>query len=119
VVLCAAAVFVLTRWWSSDGVRVLLSLGTGIVVGIAEVGVYMAYLRKVGMSKDKERSKLERKTGIGEYRGELDSMDAHGRPVSIDAAAIVEKDEIWGRGVNGGMRRRVREKWDKEQMKAT
>jgi TMEM199 family protein len=118
VVLCAAAVFHLTRWWSSDGIRVLLSLGTGIVVGVAEVGVYMAYLRKVRMSKTKERNKLERKSLIGEYKGELQSTDAHGRPVSIDAAAIIEKEEIWGRGINGGMRRRVREKWGKEQKKS-
>ena len=118
VVFCAVAVFQLTRWWSSDGVRVLVSLGTGIVVGIAEVGVYMAYLRKVGMSRNKERKKIERKTVIGEYKGELQSTDAHGQPVSIDAAGVIQKEEIWGRGVNGGMRRRVREKWEKEQSKS-
>jgi TMEM199 family protein len=119
VVLCAAAVFQMTRWWSNDGVRVLVSLGTAIVVGVAEVGVYMAYLRKVGMSKSKERRKVERKTVIGEYTGELVSADAQGRPVSIDAAAVLEKEEIWGRGINGGMRRRIREKWDKEQKSTT
>ncbi|ETI25109.1 hypothetical protein G647_04481 [Cladophialophora carrionii CBS 160.54] len=118
IVLCAMAVFHLTRWWSNDGVRVLLSLATGIVVGVAEVVVYMAYLRKVAVSKQKERSKTERKTLIGEYRGEQMLTDAHGRAVSIDAATMMEKEEIWGRGINGGMRRRVREKWEKEQKNA-
>lgn len=117
VVFCAVAVFQLTRWWPNDGVRVLVSLGTGIVVGIAEVGVYAAYLRKVGMSKEKERNKRERKIMIGEYTGQQESPDALGRLVTIDATAMMEKEEIWGRGVNGGMRRRVREKWDKEQEK--
>ena len=117
IVLCAVAVFQLTRWWSNDGIRVLLSLGTGLVVGIAEVGVYTAYLRKVGMSKDKERKKKERKVVIGEYIGEQESVDAHGRAVSIDANTMMEKEEIWGRGINGGMRRRVREKWEKAQAK--
>jgi len=117
VVLCAVAVFQLTRWWANDGIRVLLSLGTGIVVGVAEVGVYMAYLRKVGMSKDKEKKKKEKKSIIGEYIGEPHSVDAHGRPVSLDASSMMEKEEIWGRGINGGMRRRVREKWEKEQTK--
>jgi hypothetical protein len=115
IVLCAVAVFHLTRWWSNDGVRVLLSLGTGIVVGVAEVVVYMAYLKKVAVSKQKERRKPERKTVIGEYRGEQELTDAHGRAVSIDAATMMEKEEIWGRGINGGMRRRVRENWEKEQ----
>lgn len=119
IVLCAAAVFQLTRWWSNDGVRVLLSLGTALVVGVAEVVVYMAYLRKVGESKRKERNKLEKKVVIGEYKGEEEITDAHGRPVSIDAATTMEKEEIWGRGINGGMRRRVRERWEREQEKAS
>lgn len=27
---------------------------------------------------------------------------------------LSRKEEIWGKGVNGGVRRRVREKWEKE-----
>ena len=119
IVLCAVAVCQLTKWWSNDGVRVLLSLATGIVVGIAEVGVYMAYLRKVDASKLKEKSKREKKIVIGEYKGEQELTDAQGRLVSVDAATRMEKEEIWGRGINGGMRRRVREKWEKEQKKVS
>jgi hypothetical protein len=82
-------------------------LSTGIVVGVAEVTVYAGYLRKVKISQEKERAKREKKEFIGEYRGE---------PIEKDSlSATAEKREIWGRGINGGMRRRVREKWEKEQ----
>lgn len=117
VVMCAAVAFHLTRWWPNDGVRVLVSLGTGIVVGVAEVTVYAAYLRKVEESKMKERKKKERKELIGEFTGEIGDDNAQeGREVSHTGTdAEVEKTEIWGRGKHGGMRRRVREKWEKEQ----
>ncbi|KIW28095.1 uncharacterized protein PV07_07780 [Cladophialophora immunda] len=120
IILCAAAIFYLTRWWANDGLRVLLSLATGIVVGVAEVGVYAAYLRKVKMSRDKERRKKERKVVLGEYTGSETggiALDAKGTPVSVDVGAIMEKEEIWGKGINGGMRRRVREKWQRDQEK--
>ncbi|EXJ89924.1 hypothetical protein A1O3_02991 [Capronia epimyces CBS 606.96] len=107
IVMCAVAMFYLTRWWPNDGLRVLAALTTGLVVGVAEVTVYAGYLRKVSISKEKERTKREKKEFIGEYRGEVvdDSL----------LSAPAEKEEIWGRGVNGGMRRRLRDKWEKEQ----
>ncbi|KAI1608731.1 endoplasmic reticulum-based factor for assembly of V-ATPase-domain-containing protein [Exophiala viscosa] len=105
IVMCAGAIFYLTRWWHSDGLRVLLSLSTGVVVGVAEVTVYAGYLRKVKLSKEKEVTKREKKQFIGEYKGEV--MD------TTSAATTIEKQEIWGRGVNGGIRRRVRDKWEK------
>lgn len=108
VVMCAVAMFYLTRWWPNDGLRVMVSLSTGIVVGVAEVTVYAAYLRKVKISKRKERSKREKKELIGEYRGEIPEENAL-------LSTSTGKEEIWGRGVNGGMRRRVRERWEKEQ----
>lgn len=113
VVMCAGAAFYLTKWWPNDGVRVLVSLATGIVVGIAEVTVYSGYLRKVDESRKKERKKKEKKEVIGEYNGPEDAVDAWGS--KEDGTPVGEKTEIWGRGVNGGVRRRVREKWEKEQ----
>ncbi|KAJ9646825.1 uncharacterized protein PV06_10427 [Exophiala oligosperma] len=107
IVLCAGTMFYLTRWWANDGLRVLASLSTGLLVGVAEVTVYAGYLRKVKQSRDKERSKRETKQFIGEYTGEPAEP--------IDHMASVDKQEIWGRGINGGMRRRVREKWEKER----
>ncbi|KIV81853.1 hypothetical protein PV11_04004 [Exophiala sideris] len=106
IVMCAGAIFYLTRWWHNDGLRVLVSLSTGIVVGIAEVTVYAGYLRKVKLSKEKEVTKQEKKQFIGEYKGEQVDMTS--------TIATIEKEEIWGRGVNGGVRRRVRDKWEKE-----
>ncbi|KAK4946558.1 hypothetical protein LTR10_014410 [Elasticomyces elasticus] len=106
IVMCAGAIFYLTRWWHNDGLRVLVSLSTGLVVGIAEVTVYAGYLRKVKLSKEKEVTKREKKQFIGEYKGEQVDMTS--------TTATIEKQEIWGRGVNGGVRRRVRDKWEKE-----
>lgn len=112
IVMCAGVAFHLTRWWPNDGVRVLVSLATAVVVGVAEVTVYAAYLRKVEESKRLERRKKERKVLIGEYTGPRDDGDAD---VWTGNAGEVEKTEIWGKGVHGGMRRRLREKWEKEQ----
>jgi len=114
VVMCAGVAFHLTRWWPNDGVRVLVSLGTAILVGVAEVTVYAAYLRKVEESKTMERRKKERKELIGEYTGSGEGIDLD---IGNGKSDEVEKTEIWGRGVHGGMRRRVREKWEKEQEK--
>ena len=86
----------------------------GIVVGVAEVTVYAGYLRKVERSRLLERKKKEIKTVLGEYTGE--DADAIPRP-DQDFGEKENEEEIWGRGVNGGMRRRVREKWEKEQEK--
>ncbi|KIX00896.1 uncharacterized protein Z518_09961 [Rhinocladiella mackenziei CBS 650.93] len=109
IVMCAGAMFYLTRWWPNDGSRVLVSLSTGLVVGIAEATVYAGYLRKVRLSREKERAKREKKEFIGEYRGE---------PVDDTLLSTsTENEKIWGRGVNGGMRRRVREKWEKKHEK--
>lgn len=110
IVLCAVAVFYVSRWWASDGIRVLLSLAAGLVVGVAEVTVYAGYLRKVKEARVKERKKKEKKVLIGEYKGPGDEGDANS--VILQEG---EKEIIWGKGKHGGMRRRVREKWEKEQ----
>ena len=107
VVMCAAAMFYLTRWWHNDGIRVLFSLGTGFLVGIAEVTVYAAYLRNVKVGRAKESAKREKKEFLAEYTGDTSAIPLH--------HLASKKEEIWGRGVNGGVRRRVREKWEKDQ----
>lgn len=110
VVFCAGAVFHITRFWRNDGVRVLVSLAAAVVMGVAEVVVYSAYLRKLKEGKAREKSVKERKAFIGDTKGEEDA--AHMVDVNDGKG---QKEEIWGRGVNGGMRRRVQEKWRKEQ----
>jgi TMEM199 family protein len=109
IIMCGAAMFYMTRWWSNDGVRVLVSLGTAIVVGIAEVVVYAGYLRKVKESRTKEQRVRERKIVVGS-----ESVGGKSPETGVDE---VEREEIWGKGVNGGMRRRVREKWEREEQK--
>ena len=109
VLCCAGALFYMTRYWNNAGLRVLLSLGVAILVGVAEVVVYAGYLRKVKESKRKERHKKERR--------EVEPLSVEDEKAMLDVKSlgIAEKEEIWGKGVNGGMRRRVREKWEKEQ----
>lgn len=87
--------------------RVLLALGSGIVVGVAETAVYAAYLRKVGEARGKEATRGERKVLVGR-------QEVWGKGKG-EGDGDVKEIEIWGRGVNGGVRRRVRERWDKEK----
>ncbi|RMZ89742.1 hypothetical protein DV736_g3036, partial [Chaetothyriales sp. CBS 134916] len=105
VVMCSVAVFVMTRYWPDAGVRVLVSLGTGLVVGVAEVGVYAIYLRNVRVGRERERRRKEKKVLIIEQSDD-----------ELTATVVAAKEEIWGRGKHGGMRRRVRERWEREQI---
>ena len=114
-ILCVgASSWYMTRWWRSDGVRVLVALLVAVVVGVAEVTVYAGYLRKVRLSREKERRLRERKVVMSS-----EELGAGKRAESLDekqgGPQEKESEEIWGRGKHGGMRRRVKEKWEKEQ----
>ncbi|KAL2000258.1 hypothetical protein VTN02DRAFT_3352 [Thermoascus thermophilus] len=107
---------------ASEPVRVLLALLAALLVGVAEVVVYAAYLRKVADARAREGRVRERKVVIGpvpdldpgqESKSDGDGDDGDGRDEDEDARGPTE--EIWGRGVNGGVRRRVRERWDRER----
>lgn len=107
ILLCGFAGFWATRFWSNQGLRVLTSMTVGIVVGIAEVVVYAAYLRKARDARAKEARKKEIRILVHEEpRGSL----------SRSEEVAVETDVIWGRGINGGVRRRIQEKWEKRQL---
>ncbi|KAL1959818.1 hypothetical protein VTO42DRAFT_963 [Malbranchea cinnamomea] len=93
---------------SSQPFRVFLSMFLAIVVGVAEVVVYAAYLKKVAAAKEKEKKMVEKKTVIGEYTGDSHSSNTDG---SVPVGGAEEKVEIWGKGVNGGARRRIKERW--------
>jgi hypothetical protein len=92
---------------TSDAVRVLLSLFAALAVAIAESFLYVFYIGKIERAKVKERKFKERKVLVQEIDGDAETVEDV--TVSID-----EKEKIWGKGVNGGVRRRVREKWEKE-----
>lgn len=102
---------------ASDAVRVLISFFAALSVAVAEAFLYGAYLEKVSRARAREGRIKERKVFVGEVEGESETekggedVDVH---VSLD---VDEKEEIWGKGVNGGVRRRVREKWEKESAK--
>ena len=116
IVLCAFVAFHVTRFWANDGLRVLTALGVGVFVGVAEVVVYAAYLKKRADARDKEGRKKERKFMISEVAFNSESQGV----IDLrDVGKTEDKEEIWGRGLNGGMRRRVREKWEKEQQATT
>ena len=90
---------------ASDAVKILLSLLAALTVAVAESVLYVIYLGRVDEAKKVERAVREKKVDLGP----LDEKDQE-----VSERVIGEKEEIWGKGVNGGMRRRVREKWEKE-----
>ncbi|KAJ5235307.1 uncharacterized protein N7469_004475 [Penicillium citrinum] len=91
----------------SDAVRVLLSIFAALSVAVAESFLYVFYIGKIERAKVKERKFKERKVFVEEV-GDGDGEEKD------DAVNIDEKEKIWGKGVNGGVRRRAREKWEKE-----
>lgn len=90
---------------ASDAVRVLVSFFAALAVAVAEAFLYAAYIGKVEKAKAKERRVKERKSLVGDVEDESAQ--------NVDR----EEDTIWGKGANGGVRRRVREKWEKEKEK--
>ncbi|EFQ97507.1 hypothetical protein MGYG_00547 [Nannizzia gypsea CBS 118893] len=101
---------------SSQPFRVFVSLFVGILVGVAEVVVYASYLRKVENAKAKEKAKVEKKVFIGLV--EDNPRDEDRDPAKLSTSVSFEdgeKEEIWGKGINGGARRRVREKWREKE----
>ncbi|KAM5447638.1 hypothetical protein MaudCBS49596_005897 [Microsporum audouinii] len=103
---------------SSQPFRVFVALFAGILVGVAEVVVYASYLRKVANAKAKEKAKVEKKVFIGlveDPHYDKDQEPAEG-PVSV-SLKDGKKEEIWGKGINGGARRRVRERWRENENK--
>jgi hypothetical protein len=114
---------VVARWFASGGevsgsqrqgageaVRVLFALFSAISVAVAESFLYFTYLGKVERARAKERGKKERKVFVGRVGDDGDTEEVDG-----DVQVGGEKEEIWGKGVNGGVRRRVRERWQKER----
>lgn len=100
---------------SKDPVFVLISMFVGLLVGVAETVVYAAYLRKVKEAKREEKKIRERKEVIASSALRSEEKDAT-EDTGVDTPVIDgtnrEEVKIWGKGVNGGIRRRVRERWE-------
>jgi len=60
VIACAGGIWVIARYWDTP-TRLFLSMGGGILVGVAEVVIYTGYLRRVKEAKEKERKIVEKK----------------------------------------------------------
>lgn len=102
----------------SESVKVLVSLGAAVVVGVAEVMIYAIYLRKVEVARGRERRVKERKVVVGSERvggGKSREGGEDGGNGERVGEGDKEEEVIWGRGVNGGLRRRVREKWEEKE----
>ena len=96
-------------------------------MALAEVGLLMVYLARVAEARRRERGRVEVKRemsvggrgsavgggGVGGVGGRGDEEKRTGTGMETEAADG-ERVEVWGRGVNGGVRRRVRERWEKE-----
>jgi Predicted membrane protein len=54
----AASLWILARWWSTPA-RLFLTLGGSILVGIAEVALYLGYIWHLGQEKKKEAKEKE------------------------------------------------------------
>ncbi|KAL2363044.1 hypothetical protein RJZ56_004075 [Blastomyces dermatitidis] len=96
---------------SSQPARVFISMLVAVLVGVAEVGVYVLYLKKVELARGRERAIVERKVVIGEVGGGDGDGKAGDEGVVRIGDGEGKKEEIWGRGINGGARRRVKERW--------
>ncbi|KKK18315.1 hypothetical protein ARAM_001619, partial [Aspergillus rambellii] len=109
---------------ASEPVRVLLSLFAALGVGVAEVLIYAIYLGKIEQARSRERRVRERKEIVGrEEIGRKGDSEKTPRLAGEEQKEEEEEEEeegqdtetaevIWGRGPNGGLRRRVREKWE-------
>ncbi|KAH8423339.1 TMEM199/VMA12 family protein [Aspergillus melleus] len=102
----------------SEPVRVLLSLLVALMVGVAEVLIYAIYLQKVEQARARERRIRERKVVVEsdeeKQANDDDGAEERGKGDVTDIQPDGKKEEIWGRGPNGGLRRRVRERWEEK-----
>ncbi|KAI9653293.1 MAG: hypothetical protein M1831_006128 [Alyxoria varia] len=60
IIACGIAVWLVAYHWSTPK-RLALSMSSSIVVGVAEVAIYIGYLRRLGTAKVKERKKKEKR----------------------------------------------------------
>jgi hypothetical protein len=103
---------------ASEPIRVLLSLFAALAVGVAEVAIYAIYLGKVEQARKKEKKMKERKSVIQKEEVRARGKDVDDEtPIPVPVPNKNDEDIIWGRGPNGGVRRRVREKWEEGEKK--
>lgn len=106
IVACSAALWMVSKWWSTPA-RLALSMGGSLVVAVAEVGVYLGYIRKV-----KEAIKEEK--GVKEVKEVVQSWLV--RPCEEHTSQIENKEELAllnDKGEDDVVRRRRKKTTDK------
>lgn len=80
---CAATLWILARWWSTPA-RLFLTMGGSLIVAIAEVGVYQAYIWHLSDAKKKDGKLKEVKevvetwvVGKEDEAADVESRDLH------------------------------------------
>ncbi|KAF7876665.1 hypothetical protein EAF04_001750 [Stromatinia cepivora] len=86
IVACAFGLWMAARWWSTPA-RLALSMSGSLLVGIAEVVVYMGYIRRVGEAKGQAKKLQEVKEVMTTWVVGGDAKDEQIEPVML-----VEKD---------------------------
>ncbi|KAJ8063924.1 hypothetical protein OCU04_007774 [Sclerotinia nivalis] len=87
IVACAFGLWMAARWWSTPA-RLALSMSGSLLVGIAEVVVYMGYIRRVGEAKGQAKKLQEVKEVMTTWVVGGDAKDEQIEPVML-----VEKDD--------------------------
>ncbi|KAF7912503.1 uncharacterized protein EAF01_001524 [Botrytis porri] len=88
IIACAFGLWMAARWWSTPA-RLALSMSGSLLVGIAEVVVYMGYIRRVGEAKGQAKKLQEVKEVMKTWVVGGDATDERTEPVIIG-----EKDDI-------------------------
>ncbi|OJD30569.1 vacuolar h+-atpase assembly protein [Diplodia corticola] len=94
IIACSCALWMVARYWSTPA-RLALSMTGSTVVAVAEVAVYMGYLRKIKEAKIEEKKKPEIKevaeTWVIEGGGEKKSVAIQKTAVASDEADTVRR----------------------------
>lgn len=98
---CAATLWILGRWWSTPA-RLFLTMGGSMVVGVAEIGVYYAYVWHLGDAKRKDEKVKEVKEVVETWVVGKEEKD---EPTDILSTEVGEKD---GEGTGVRLRKGVR-----------
>ena len=94
ILACAGAIWVAARWWSTPA-RLALSMSGSLLVGVAEIVVYGAYIRRVGEAKGKERGLEEIKEVVRTWV--IGGEEAENKEESVLVHGEKDPDEIKAR----------------------
>ncbi|KAF7940101.1 uncharacterized protein EAE98_000228 [Botrytis deweyae] len=89
IIACAFGLWMAARWWSTPA-RLALSMSGSLLVGIAEVVVYMGYIRRVGEAKGQAKKLQEVKEVMKTWVVGGDAMDERTEPVIIGEKDVIE-----------------------------